>query len=102
MARTLNHIANVLLMTHEPRRSLGYSQRSLELRRELLGPQHPLVAASLNNVASAHLELGAWHDARLAIEEALAITAGSALPEEAVARELRATLVRQEAAADGR
>jgi tetratricopeptide (TPR) repeat protein len=101
VARTLNHIANVLLMSEEPQRSLGYSQRSLELRRELLGPQHPLVAASLNNVASAHLQLRAWHEARLAIDEALAITAGSGLPEETVARELAATLAREEVAGGG-
>jgi len=96
VARTLNHIANVLLMSGEPRRSLGYSQRSLELRRELLGPQHPLVAASLNNVASAHLQLHAWEDARRAIDEALVITSGSGLPEEAVARDLANALVAEE------
>lgn len=97
MARTLNHIANVLLMSGEPRRSLTYSRRSLELRRSLLGPQHPLVAASLNNVAAAHLQLRAWGEARRALDEALAITAGRGLPEEAVARDLAAQLTTQEA-----
>jgi tetratricopeptide (TPR) repeat protein len=101
VARTLNHIANVLLMSGEPRRSLRYSLRSLELRRELLGPQHPLVAASLNNVASAHLQLRAWDDARRAIDEALVITGGSGLPEEAVARDLADALAGEEHAGGG-
>jgi eukaryotic-like serine/threonine-protein kinase len=101
VARTLNHMANVLLMSGEPRRSLTYSRRSLELRRELLGPQHPLVAASLNNVAAAHLQLRAWGEARHAIDQALAITAGRGLPEEAVARGLAAQLAAEEAS-DGR
>jgi tetratricopeptide (TPR) repeat protein len=98
VARTLNHIANVLLMSGQPRRSLSYSRRSLEIRRELLGPQHPLVAASLNNVASAHLDLRGWDEARRAVDEALAITAGSSLPEESVARDLAARLAAEEPA----
>ena len=92
VARTLNHIANVLLMSAQPQRSLEFSNRSLEIRRELLGPQHPLVAASFNNIAAAHLALEQLDRAERAIEQALSITVGTGLPEEVVARRLAGTL----------
>jgi eukaryotic-like serine/threonine-protein kinase len=48
-------------------------QRSLELRREMLGPDHPTVAAALNNVALWEKAQGKYDDALASARQALAI-----------------------------
>ncbi|WP_434388243.1 tetratricopeptide repeat protein [Melittangium boletus] len=47
--------------------------RALELRREVLGPEHPLVAASLNNLGSVLSAMGKFEEARDDFERALAL-----------------------------
>ncbi len=110
IARTLNHIANVLLEIGEPARALTYAQRSLRRRERVLGAQHPLVAASLNNMSLAQMRTGDLTGARASVDRALQITAGTGLPEETVAHGVD-TLVTEaqahttstpEAAVDGR
>ncbi|AKJ01598.1 serine/threonine-protein kinase [Archangium gephyra] len=46
-------------------------ERVLELRREVLGPEHPKVIASLNNLGVALGALGKYEEARAAYEQAL-------------------------------
>jgi len=89
VARTLNHIANVLLEIKEPERALSFARRSLATRETTLGRAHPLVAASLNNVASACLQLRRLPCAQQAATRAVAITEGHELPELSVARRLQ-------------
>ncbi|MEM6991735.1 MAG: tetratricopeptide repeat protein, partial [Myxococcota bacterium] len=88
VARTLNHIANVLLEMRVLDRALDYARRSLEIRKRVLGAGHPQVAASLNNIASAHLGRQAYAEAGEALAQSLAITEGTGLPQETVARAL--------------
>ncbi len=93
IARTLNHIANVLLEMDQPEPALRHAQRSLTIREQVLGDEHPLVAASLNNIASAHLDRGALRSAEDAITRALDITRGRDLPEEVITRTLQRRLL---------
>jgi tetratricopeptide (TPR) repeat protein len=51
VARTHNHIANVLINQKRWAEARGQAHRSLELRREVFGDTHPLLAASHNNLA---------------------------------------------------
>ena len=40
-----------------------YYNRSLAIRQQVLGPSHPDVATSLNNLAALHSDLGRHHEA---------------------------------------
>ena len=97
IARTLNHIGNVLIMLRaydDAERSIA---ESLVMRRRVLGERHPLVAAALNNLALVQIERGELPQARVSLQKAAAITKGLDVPEAAVVAELQRRLTRAEA-----
>ncbi len=95
IARTLNHIANVLLELDDARGAQPYAQRSLAIRERVLGTSHPLVAASLNNLVRVHMVQGQWVRAQALLARSLDITATLDLPEGRVAHALAADLDRE-------
>lgn len=97
IARTLNHIANVLIMLEDFDGAERYIEQSLAIRRRVLGDHHPLVAAALNNRVLVHLHRGDLHAARATLAESEAITAGQGGPEAGVGAELRKRLLAAEA-----
>jgi len=88
VARTLNHVGNVLLMMEELERAFEVCGQSREIRAEALGPQHPLVAAAVNNQAVARDRQGRPDEALALIGESLEIVGGTGAPEELVALHL--------------
>ena len=74
MARSLDNLATVLYDLGELPDAHTARQRALAIRQTQLGPDHPDVAASLNNLGVLLLlELGELPAARAATERALAI-----------------------------
>lgn len=61
--------------------ALQPAERALELREKVLGPQHPDVAASLNNLGSIYSVKGAHNKAEPLYQRALAIVEQSLGPE---------------------
>jgi CHAT domain-containing protein/tetratricopeptide (TPR) repeat protein len=53
--------------------SVDLHLRALEIRQEVLGPDHPEVAMSLSNLGASYLGLGRYEDAQDALRRALAI-----------------------------
>jgi serine/threonine-protein kinase len=51
----------------------GLYERALELRRNVLGPEHPKVISALNNLGVALGALGKYEEARAAYEQALSL-----------------------------
>lgn len=83
VARTLNHIGNVLMEYDGPfEEALAACEESLAIRRDILGEAHPLVAASLSNISTIQQRLGRPRDALRAAREAFAMTRGTGGPEE--------------------
>jgi tetratricopeptide (TPR) repeat protein len=58
------------------RRSLKAHGRALEIREKVLGPEHPAVAQTLNNLAVAYQAHGRTEEALRASSRALAINEG--------------------------
>ncbi len=82
---TLNHIGNVLMEQGQYAWAQEYCERSLDARRRVLGPRHPKVAASLNNLAEIARKLGDAAAALQLVQESLEIVGGSSWPEEEIA-----------------
>jgi tetratricopeptide (TPR) repeat protein/predicted Ser/Thr protein kinase len=59
----------------------GYAERALAIHEQALGPDHILVAASLENLGSVAYEEGKYAEARGHVERALAITEAMLGPE---------------------
>jgi hypothetical protein len=75
-----------------------YSQRALALRERVLGPDHPEVAASLNNLAALYDSQGCYGDTEPLYQRALTIwekALGPAHPHVAAGLENYAALLRQ-------
>jgi tetratricopeptide (TPR) repeat protein len=66
LAFTLNSLGALYCNVREPRRAMPLLKRGLEIREQILGSNHPLVAASLDNLAEALI-----HQHRLDQAEAL-------------------------------
>ncbi len=73
IAASLDAVGEILRLKGEFEVAAGYSRRALELRRDLLGPRHELVADSLDNLAEALHELGSYDEAEPLYREVLAI-----------------------------
>ena len=56
LAFTLNSLGALYCNVREPRRATPMLERGLEMREHILGPNHPLVAASLDNLAEALIQ----------------------------------------------
>jgi tetratricopeptide (TPR) repeat protein len=52
MATSLKNLAALLYMQGKYEEAVPYFRRSLEMRERLLGPEHPAVCTSLNNLAA--------------------------------------------------
>lgn len=85
VARTLNHIANVLIEQRAYTEAASYAERSRQIRVRTLGPRHPLVASALSNRALAELRAGDLERGLETARAGLDITRGSSTPEERVA-----------------
>ncbi|MGH1342817.1 MAG: serine/threonine-protein kinase [Nannocystales bacterium] len=96
LARTLNHIANVLIMLADYDGAERHIEQSLAIRRGVLGEHHPLVAAALNNLVLVHLERGNLARARVTLAHAESITDGLDGPEASVVAELHKRLAKAE------
>ncbi len=88
VARTSNHIANVLILLHRYDEAWTYAERSLRLRVETIGADHPLVAASYNNMAVIRMHQDDPDAALELVEQALAIQATAGTRIEVVSRAL--------------
>ena len=84
VARTLNHIANVLIDLERYDDAWVHSERSLATRIATLGAEHPLVAACYNNMAVIRRQQGRLAEARKLVAKALEITEGTGTRTEAV------------------
>lgn len=102
LARTYNHIANVLIMLRDFDGAARYIEQSLAIRRRVLGAHHPLVAAALNNLVSVHLGRRDLTEAKATLSESEEILEGLDVPEATVVAELRVLVAEaeQEARAD--
>ena len=69
----LNSLANAHGAARRYPEARALHERTLEIRRRLLGPDHPDVAWALNNLALDHASLGELATARTLHDEALAI-----------------------------
>ena len=96
IARTLNHIANVLLVLDDLDGAERYIEQSLAIRRRVLGEHHPLVAAALNNLVQVHLNREDLDAARTTLADSEAIVGVRDVPERAVIAELRKRLEKAE------
>jgi tetratricopeptide (TPR) repeat protein len=56
LAFTLNSLGALYCNVREPARALPLLERGLEIREDILGSNHPLVAASLDNLAEALIQ----------------------------------------------
>ena len=72
-ARTLNHLANVLLNLSDYDQALALNKRALAIRETRLGLDHPDTAESLNNLATLLRYRGDLDRARALHERAVAI-----------------------------
>src|SRR5262249_27551435 len=73
LARTLNHLGNILMDKGDlPDAETAYRE-ALELRRPLHGNESPEVAESLNNLAGVLSELGRYEDSEKLLLESLAV-----------------------------
>ena len=80
-ADRLHQLANVHFATGEYAVARQLHERSLALREQALGPDHPVVATSLNNLAIVLQELRAFAEAKLLLERALQIQEQALGPE---------------------
>ena len=71
VARTSNHIANALINLGRYDEAWAYAERSLGLRVDSLGADHPLVAASYNNMAVIRFRQGQPGATKVLVEETL-------------------------------
>ncbi len=85
VARTLNHIGNVLIMQGSFQRAREYCEQALEIRRQVLGEKHPHVAAPYNNLAELLTRQRRYEEALTYANKALEITRGTGRPEEIIA-----------------
>ncbi|MBM4778358.1 MAG: serine/threonine protein kinase [Archangiaceae bacterium] len=65
-----DHAASTLMAQRKPEEALARHRVALQLREKALGPAHPYVAASLNNMANALAELGRLDEAEAAYRRA--------------------------------
>lgn len=65
-----DHAASVLMAQHKAEEALARHRLALPLREKALGPAHPLVAASLNNMGNALVELGRLDEAEASYRRA--------------------------------
>lgn len=65
-----DHAASALMAQHKAEEALARHRLALPLRERALGPAHPLVAASLNNMGNALVELGRLDEAEASYRRA--------------------------------
>jgi tetratricopeptide (TPR) repeat protein len=68
-----NNLAIVLIMTGATDEAVALFQRTLAMREEALGGDHPLLAQSLNNLANFYASTAQYAEAKALFERALAI-----------------------------
>ncbi len=95
VARTHNHLGNVLGELGDHDAAAEACGQALAIRRATLVPEHPLVAAALNNLAQLRLRQHQPAAAAALIEESLQRLAGQGGPHELVARVLQAQVLRE-------
>ena len=71
--RLITEMCGVYDANGEPAKCLAILERVLKIRRASLSPDHPSVAATLYNMAGAHMQLGDLDAAREALERAVEI-----------------------------
>ncbi len=72
-ASVLNNLALVLAATERRERAVALYRESLEIRRRVLGPEHPTTTYSMTNLATLFAQMGRWDEAQAAYAEALAL-----------------------------
>ncbi|NEO44227.1 MAG: tetratricopeptide repeat protein [Moorea sp. SIO4A3] len=72
-ASQLNQQAIELYELGKYSEAIPLAERALEIRREVLGEEHPDVASSLNNLAFIYESLGKYAEAELLHQQALAL-----------------------------
>ena len=72
-ASALNNLALVLAATERRERAVALYRESLEIRRRVLGDEHPTTSYSVTNLATLYAQMGRWDEAEAAYTEALSI-----------------------------
>jgi tetratricopeptide (TPR) repeat protein len=76
-ASALNNLALVLAATERRERALSLYRESLQIRRRVLGDEHPTTTYSMTNLATLYAQMGRWDEAEAAYTEALALRRAS-------------------------
>jgi len=74
LSAALHHNAGAVLEEFDVPAALVRYGQALAIRERLLGPDHPRVASTLNNIAAMHNRSGDYPAARALLERAIAIT----------------------------
>lgn len=73
MATALHNLADVYAVTQKYKESKELYEQAIAMRKEVLGPQHPNVAESLNNYGGMLLGMNLLGEALVAFDEAIEI-----------------------------
>ena len=73
----LSNLSFLCQSTGEYAEALALQQRSLEIHREVFGPEHPETVIGLNNLATLYESMGELAEALAAFQEALRISSQS-------------------------
>jgi len=76
-ASALNNLALVLAATERRERAVSLYRESLQIRRRVLGDEHPTTTYSMTNLATLYAQMGRWDEAEAAYTEALALRRAS-------------------------
>lgn len=71
VATTVNNLALVIIARGEYERAYGMFQRVLDIRREALEPDHPLIGQAMNNLAMTLHYLGRYDEAEKKYQDSL-------------------------------
>ena len=74
LAVTLNQLAHVCMRADRDEEALEHLSRSLRIRRESLGEDHPQVATALHGIANMHAKMERYDEADAALQTAWFIT----------------------------
>jgi len=92
VAEVHQEMGNLERLARRPREAIVHLRRTLEIRRELLGPHDEQVASTLSAIAWLSASQGNWQGAERTIREALTVVPESALTSPSV-RALRVSLL---------
>jgi tetratricopeptide (TPR) repeat protein len=77
LANSLNNLGNVYARRNQHDLSAHTLQRAVTVQRDMLGPEHPMVAITLSNLGNMRYDQGDLATSRVYLERALTILRGS-------------------------